>query len=106
MPILRARRNPPKGASFNAERPAWSRRRSAGSRCGRLGVERARVRRPHAALKDAPMPERFEIAFLGTGSPLPNADRCGAGQVVVAGDTNVLVDCGWGAARRLIPTGF
>ncbi|MFN0147918.1 MAG: MBL fold metallo-hydrolase, partial [Dehalococcoidia bacterium] len=30
---------------------------------------------------------------------------CGAGQVVVAGDTHVLVDCGWGAARRLVPSG-
>ena len=52
------------------------------------------------------MTERFEIVFLGTAGPLPNADRCGAGQVVVAGDTNVLVDCGWGAARRLIPSGI
>lgn len=51
------------------------------------------------------MTERFEIVFLGTGSPLPSADRCGAGQVVVANDTNVLVDCGWGAARRLRPSG-
>jgi len=51
------------------------------------------------------MSERFEIVFLGTGSPLPSADRCGAGNVVVAGETNVLVDCGWGAARRLIPSG-
>jgi ribonuclease Z len=52
------------------------------------------------------MTERFEIVFLGTGGPLPNADRCGAGQVVVAGDTNVLVDCGWGTARKLIPSGI
>ncbi|KAA0241021.1 MAG: MBL fold metallo-hydrolase [Dehalococcoidia bacterium] len=51
------------------------------------------------------MTERLEIVFLGTGSPLPSADRCGAGNVVVAGDTNVLVDCGWGAARRLVPAG-
>lgn len=51
------------------------------------------------------MSERFEVVFLGTGSPLPNTDRCGAGQVVVAGDTHVLVDCGWGAARRLMPSG-
>jgi ribonuclease Z len=51
------------------------------------------------------MSERFEIVFLGTGSPLPNPDRCGAGQVIVAGDTHVLVDCGWGAARRLRPAG-
>jgi ribonuclease Z len=51
------------------------------------------------------MPERFEIVFLGTGSPLPSADRCGSGTVVMAGDQAVLVDCGWGAARRLIPAG-
>ena len=51
------------------------------------------------------MPARFEVVFLGTGSPLANADRCGAGNVVVAGDQHVLVDCGWGAARRLIPSG-
>ncbi|MGH2609789.1 MAG: MBL fold metallo-hydrolase [Tepidiformaceae bacterium] len=51
------------------------------------------------------MTERFEVVFLGTGSPLPSADRCGAGHVVVAGDQQVLVDCGWGAARRLIPSG-
>ena len=52
------------------------------------------------------MTEPFEIVFLGTGGPLPNADRCGAGSVIVAGDRNVLVDCGWGAARRLIPSGI
>jgi ribonuclease Z len=49
--------------------------------------------------------ERFEVVFLGTGSPLPSADRCGAGQVIAANETNVLVDCGWGAARRLVPSG-
>jgi ribonuclease Z len=52
------------------------------------------------------MSERFEIVFLGTGSPLPNPDRCGAGNVVVAGETHILVDCGWGAARRLLPSGI
>jgi ribonuclease Z len=51
------------------------------------------------------MSEQFEVVLLGTGSPLPSADRCGAGQVIVAGDTHVLVDCGWGAARRLMPAG-
>jgi ribonuclease Z len=48
----------------------------------------------------------FEVVFLGTGSPLPSADRCGAGAVIVADDTYVMVDCGWGAARRLIPSGI
>ncbi len=51
------------------------------------------------------MPDGFEIVFLGTGSPLQSADRCGAGNVVAAGGTNVLVDCGWGASRRLRPAG-
>ncbi len=52
------------------------------------------------------MAETFEIVFLGTGSPLPSIDRCGAGQVVAAGDTHILVDCGWGAARRILPAGI
>jgi len=47
----------------------------------------------------------MEITLLGTGSPLPSGNRCGAGQLVVSGGTPVLVDCGWGAARRLIATG-
>jgi ribonuclease Z len=51
------------------------------------------------------MIDRFEVVFLGTGSPLPSAERCGAGNVVVADDRQVLVDCGWGAARRLAPSG-
>ncbi len=51
------------------------------------------------------MASDFEIVFLGTGSPLPSVDRCGAGQVVVADGRHILVDCGWGAARRLLPAG-
>lgn len=51
------------------------------------------------------MTEPFDVVFLGTGSPLPSPDRCGAGQVVVHGGTHILVDCGWGAARRLLPAG-
>ncbi len=43
----------------------------------------------------------FDIVFLGTGSPLPSPVRCGAGQVLIAAGVNVLVDCGWGVARRL-----
>lgn len=50
------------------------------------------------------MPGPFEIAFLGTGSPL-GGDRCGNGQVIVAGDARVMVDCGWGSARRLLAAG-
>jgi ribonuclease Z len=47
----------------------------------------------------------LEVLLLGTGSPLPNADRCGAGQVIIAGNDRILVDCGWGAARRLFAGG-
>jgi ribonuclease Z len=48
----------------------------------------------------------FEVVFLGTGGPLPSADRCGSGTVLVTDGTHVLVDCGWGTARRLIPSGI
>lgn len=47
----------------------------------------------------------FDVILLGTGSPFASANRCGAGQLVVAGETAVLIDCGWGAARRLTATG-
>jgi ribonuclease Z len=52
------------------------------------------------------MAERFEVAFLGTTGPLMNPERCGSGTVIVAGETNVLIDCGWGAARRLLLAGI
>lgn len=48
----------------------------------------------------------LELVLLGTGSPLPNPDRCGAGHVVIAGDLRVMVDCGWGVARRLFAAGI
>ena len=48
----------------------------------------------------------FDVVFLGTGAPLNNPDRCGCGQVIVAGDTHVMVDCGWGSARRIVPAGL
>jgi len=52
------------------------------------------------------MSQPFDIVFLGTGSPIPSPDRCGCGHVVVAGEQNILVDCGYGAARRLMPSGI
>lgn len=51
------------------------------------------------------MPD-MEITLLGTGSPLPSGNRCGAGQLVVSDGNAVLIDCGWGAARRLVATGY
>lgn len=52
------------------------------------------------------MPPAFDIVFLGTGSPIPSPDRCGCGHVIVAGESHVLVDCGYGSARRLMPSGI
>ncbi len=49
---------------------------------------------------------RIEVVLLGTGAPLPNPDRCGAGNVIIAGESRVLVDCGWGSARRLFAGGI
>ncbi len=47
----------------------------------------------------------IELTLLGTGSPLPAGNRCGAGTLVQSGDSTVLVDCGWGACRRLFAAG-
>ena len=43
----------------------------------------------------------LELTILGTGSPLPSPDRCGGGQVVAGGGASILIDCGWGVARRM-----
>ncbi len=48
------------------------------------------------------MADPLEIVFLGTGSPLPSSVRCGAGQVLLSGGSSLLLDCGWGVARRLL----
>jgi ribonuclease Z len=52
------------------------------------------------------MTAAIEVMLLGTGVPLPSADRCGAGYVIVAGGERVMLDCGWGAARRLFAAGI
>jgi ribonuclease Z len=36
---------------------------------------------------------------------MPSTERCGGGQLVIAGGQRVLVDCGWGVARRLFAAG-
>jgi ribonuclease Z len=51
------------------------------------------------------MAQPFDVIFLGTGSPLPSPDRVGCGHVVVAGEEHIMVDCGWGAARRILASG-
>src|SRR5829696_2347283 len=46
-----------------------------------------------------------EVTLLGTGSPLPSADRAGPATLVRAGDATVLVDCGRGVVMRLAAAG-
>ncbi|MBI1885196.1 MAG: MBL fold metallo-hydrolase [Chloroflexi bacterium] len=43
----------------------------------------------------------LELVLIGTGSPVPSPNRSGPSQVITGGDTRVLIDCGWGATRRL-----
>jgi ribonuclease Z len=47
-----------------------------------------------------------EVTLLGTGSPLPSADRAGPSTLVRAGDAVVLVDCGRGVVMRLAGAGL
>jgi ribonuclease Z len=43
--------------------------------------------------------------LLGTGSPLPSADRAGPANLVQAGGLNLLFDCGRGVTMRLAAAG-
>jgi len=47
------------------------------------------------------MTAALELLLLGTGSPVASPNRWGPSQLIIGGDVRVLVDCGWGAARRL-----
>jgi len=47
----------------------------------------------------------MEVILLGTGSPLPSAQRAGPATLVKAGGANLLVDCGRGVIMRLTAAG-
>lgn len=47
----------------------------------------------------------IEITLLGTGSPLPSADRCGPATLVRAGGLTFLFDAGRGLGLRLTASG-
>ena len=47
----------------------------------------------------------FELTFLGTSASVPAADRNHPGQLISAGRTRILVDCGEGIQRQLLRTG-
>lgn len=44
--------------------------------------------------------------MLGTGTPLPDPDRCGSGTAVLTRDGWYLVDCGRGVAQRIVEAGL
>lgn len=47
----------------------------------------------------------IEVTLLGTGSPIPDADRAGPSTLVRAGAQTFLVDCGRGVLQRLTAAG-
>src|SRR5688500_10965624 len=47
----------------------------------------------------------IEVALLGTGNPLPDADRAGAATLVRAGGRTLLFDAGRGVCLRLARAG-
>ena len=47
----------------------------------------------------------IEVTLLGTGSPIPDADRAGPATLVRAGGQTLLVDCGRGVQMRLAGAG-
>jgi ribonuclease Z len=46
------------------------------------------------------------VTLLGTGSPIPDAERAGPATLVEAGGAVLLVDCGRGVLMRLAAAGF
>ena len=49
--------------------------------------------------------EPLHITLLGTGNPRPSMERFGAAILVEAGETDILIDVGRGAAQRIFQIG-
>lgn len=49
----------------------------------------------------ASLPDGLHVGLCGTGSPLPNPDRAGPCNVVIAGEQMYVIDIGEGGARNL-----
>ena len=47
----------------------------------------------------------MEITMLGTGSPIPDANRAAPAALVKAGDTHILLDAGRGVVMRMTAAG-
>ncbi len=54
----------------------------------------------------ANLPDGLHVGLCGTGSPLPNRDRAGACNVVIAGKAMFVVDAGEGGARNIALMGL
>jgi ribonuclease Z len=52
------------------------------------------------------MPPSLSVVLLGTGNPLPDANRAGAATLVRAGSRRFLVDAGRGVCMRLVAAGI
>ncbi|MGB3482797.1 MAG: ribonuclease Z [Mycobacterium sp.] len=48
----------------------------------------------------------INVTLLGTGSPIPDADRAGPSTLVSAGGQTFLIDCGRGVLQRLAAVGL
>src|SRR5262245_5175724 len=48
---------------------------------------------------------RVKITLLGTGSPIPDANRAGPATLVQSAGATILVDCGRGVLMRLVAAG-
>src|SRR4051794_13852392 len=49
---------------------------------------------------------QVKLTLLGTGSPIPDANRAGPATLVQAGGLHLLVDCGRGVLMRLVAAGL
>jgi ribonuclease Z len=47
-----------------------------------------------------------ELTVLGSGSPIPDADRAGPSGLIEGGGARILIDCGRGVLMRLAATGL
>jgi ribonuclease Z len=74
---------------------AWMFQRSIGEQVF------ARAAAQRIATNDLMFEDGLHLALCGTGSPLPNPDRAGPCNLVVAGDQVFVVDAGEGGARNL-----
>ena len=54
-----------------------------------------------AGAPNSDLPDGLHLGLCGTGSPMPNADRAGPCNVVIAGEKIYVVDIGEGGARNL-----